>query len=71
MTSYASVVKAAQAALAAHEPSDWSDPDQLSDEQLEALAGPGYAEFELWGERSVLPQTIAGLSLLAAVVERR
>lgn len=69
MTNLAAVVRAARAMLTEQPGADWSDPDSLTDEQLRALAGPGLPETELWDKNGTLPHSIAGLKLLAGMIE--
>jgi hypothetical protein len=71
MTSLTAVIRAAQQALAEQTPPDWSDPDSLSDEQLEAIAGPDCADVVTWDEHNTLPPSVAGLTLLTHLIEAR
>lgn len=71
MTPLTRLVRQAQELLdATPTPDNCTDADQLTDEQLLALAGPGYPEFETWSERGDLPQTVAGLALVGGVIGR-
>jgi hypothetical protein len=45
--------------------------DQPTNERLEAPAGPGYAEIATWDEKRSLPSSVAGLTLLAQLIEAR
>ena len=69
--STAAIVKLAQEYLEATAPAWSDDPDQLSDEQLLAIAGPGFEGFYHWSMTDTLPITVAGLESIAAAIERR
>jgi hypothetical protein len=71
MTTLAAIVKAAQRGLEDQTPADWSDPDSLTDEQLEAIAGPGCTDVVTWDEQSMLPSSVSRLALLTQLIEAR
>ena len=71
MSTAATVVKLAREYLEATAPAWSDDPDQLTDEQLLAIAGPGFEGFYHWSMTSTLPITVAGLESVAAAIERQ
>ena len=70
MTRLAEVVAAAVALLDGV--GDMTDPDQLSDEQLEQLAGGAEVMRELydWDSHGVLPTSVEALTVLGEMMER-
>ena len=70
MTRLAEVVAAAVALLESQ--GDATDPDQLSDEQLEQLAGGRLVmeEITAWDAHGVLPTSVEALTVLGEMMER-
>lgn len=71
MSTAANIVRLAREYLETTAPAWSDDPDQLTDEQLLAIAGPGFEGFYHWSMTDTLPITVAGLESIAAAIERR